>query len=190
METKKCKHCQSDIPKKAKVCPNCKKKQGGKLKFFLIAFLVIGIIGSAASNGEDSNESTSVKTNESNTQEVTVQETANDAEEEVIEYISCNVDDMMDLLSSNALKAEKEYADKYLEVTGRLGVIDSDGKYISLYPQNDEWAINGIQCYIKSEEQLNHVLELEIDDIVTLKVKCKNVGEVLGYSGDIIEFVK
>lgn len=189
METKKCKHCQSDIPKKAKVCPNCKKKQGGKLKFFLIAFLVIGIIGSAASNGEDSNESTSVKTNESNTQEVTVQETINDAEEEVIEYISCNVDDMMDLLSSNALKAEKEYADKYLEVTGRLGVIDSDGKYISLYPLNNEWAIQGIQCYIKNDEQLNKVLELEKDETVTIKVKCTDVGEVLGYLGDIIEFV-
>lgn len=24
-ETKKCKYCQTDIPKKAKVCPNCKK---------------------------------------------------------------------------------------------------------------------------------------------------------------------
>ena len=35
-ETKKCKHCQSDIPKKAKVCPVCKKKQLSKLKVFLI----------------------------------------------------------------------------------------------------------------------------------------------------------
>ena len=28
-ETKVCKHCQTEIPKKAKVCPNCRKKQGG-----------------------------------------------------------------------------------------------------------------------------------------------------------------
>ena len=28
-ETKVCKHCQSEIPAKAKVCPNCRKKQGG-----------------------------------------------------------------------------------------------------------------------------------------------------------------
>lgn len=34
-EVKKCKHCQSDIPKKAKICPNCRKKQGGKLKFII-----------------------------------------------------------------------------------------------------------------------------------------------------------
>ena len=31
-DTKICKHCQSEIPKKAKICPNCRKKQGGKLK--------------------------------------------------------------------------------------------------------------------------------------------------------------
>lgn len=181
METKKCKHCQSDIPKKAKVCHNCKRKQGGKLKFFIIAFIVIGLLGSSGSNEE--NETTSVKTNKPTKQEVAVQE-------EIIEYISCNVDDMMDVLSSNALKAEKEYSGKYLEVTGRLAVIDSDGDYIALYPVNDEWAITGIQCYIKNEEQLNHVLDLEIGDTITVKVKCKNVGEVLGYSGDIIEFVK
>lgn len=28
-ETKVCKYCKSEIPKKAKVCPNCRKKQGG-----------------------------------------------------------------------------------------------------------------------------------------------------------------
>ena len=42
-EVKKCKHCQSDIPKKAKICPNCRKKQGGKLKF-IIAWIFLIII--------------------------------------------------------------------------------------------------------------------------------------------------
>ena len=30
-ETKLCKHCKSEIPKGAKVCPNCRKKQGGTI---------------------------------------------------------------------------------------------------------------------------------------------------------------
>ena len=177
-ETKKCKHCQTDIPKKEKVCPNCKRKQGGKIKTVLLVILVLGVIGSFIPE-----EESEVKTEEVTKQETTVKE------EVKIEYVSCEVDSMMEILNSNALKAEKEYSDKYLEVTGRLGVIDSDGKYISLYPVNDEWAIIGIQCYIKNEEQLNKVLELEKDDIVTLKVKCTSVGEVLGYVADIIEFV-
>lgn len=50
-ETKLCKHCQTEIPKKAKVCPNCRKKQGGKLKWIIIAVAAIIIIASAAGGG-------------------------------------------------------------------------------------------------------------------------------------------
>ena len=40
-ETKICKHCQTEIPKKAKVCPQCRKKvKGGKLKVFYL-FIVV-----------------------------------------------------------------------------------------------------------------------------------------------------
>lgn len=180
-ETKKCKYCQMDIPKKAKVCPNCKKKQGSKLKFFLIIIVVLAILGALGSNGDSESESNSAK-NSSN------QEVVN--QEEKIEYLICSVDEMMDLLSSNALKAEKTYQEAYIEVTGRVCVIDSDGNYISLYPINDEWAFIGVQCYIKNEEQLNHVLNLKTDDNITVRIKCKSIGEVMGYSGDIVEFVK
>lgn len=41
-ETKICKHCQSEIPVKAKVCPNCRKKQGG-MGCLGVALLVIGV---------------------------------------------------------------------------------------------------------------------------------------------------
>ena len=63
-EMKKCKHCQSDIPKKAKVCPQCGKKQGGVLKWIIIAIIAIAIIG-AASGGED--EPKKVENNNSGT---------------------------------------------------------------------------------------------------------------------------
>ncbi len=52
-ETKKCKHCQSEIDKKAKVCPACRKKQGSILKSVVIAIVVIGIIGAIASQAND-----------------------------------------------------------------------------------------------------------------------------------------
>lgn len=44
---KKCKHCQSDIDAKAKVCPTCKKSQGmsGCLKAVIVLIiLIIGVI--------------------------------------------------------------------------------------------------------------------------------------------------
>lgn len=57
METKICKHCQTEIPKKAKVCPNCKKKQGGIVKWIVIAVVVLLLIGSMGGSDDTSNNS-------------------------------------------------------------------------------------------------------------------------------------
>lgn len=53
-QMKKCKHCQTEIDKKAKVCPNCRKKQGMPVWLIVvIVFVGIGIIGGAFGGGED-----------------------------------------------------------------------------------------------------------------------------------------
>ena len=43
MDEKKCKHCAMSIPKDARICPHCRKKQRGPLTpvLFLIAFLML-----------------------------------------------------------------------------------------------------------------------------------------------------
>lgn len=51
--TKVCKHCKTEIPYGAKVCPQCRKKQGGALKWVIIALVVICIIGAAAGRKDD-----------------------------------------------------------------------------------------------------------------------------------------
>jgi hypothetical protein len=110
-----------------------------------------------------------------------------DPTEVPIEYIAYDVTEMMDELSSNALKAEKKYQDQYVEITGILSNIDSDGKYIGLVPSDDEYAFIGVQCYIKSDEQTDRVMEMTIGDTVTIKGQITIIGEVLGYSLDIDE---
>lgn len=52
---KKCKYCQSEIDKEAKICPNCKKKQK-KLPVWLVILIVIivfAMIGGANSNSKN-----------------------------------------------------------------------------------------------------------------------------------------
>lgn len=64
-ETKLCKHCQTEIPKKAIVCPNCRRKQGGKLKWIIIAIVVLAIIGSLAGGSDEKKSNVSETTNQS-----------------------------------------------------------------------------------------------------------------------------
>lgn len=46
--TKICKHCKTEIPYNAKICPQCRKKQGGKMKWVVIGILALAVIGAAA----------------------------------------------------------------------------------------------------------------------------------------------
>lgn len=107
--------------------------------------------------------------------------------EKPIKYAKYKVSEMMDDLDNNAMKAEKKYTDKYVEITGKLYNIDSDGKYIDLGPTDDEFAIIGVQCYIKTKDQSNKIMDMKKGQTVTLKGKITEVGEVIGYSLDIKE---
>lgn len=172
---KKCKHCQSEIDDKAKICPNCKKKQGGVGKTILIVVGVIvalGIIGNMLPDDEATGESGSKTGN-------------NTGSTAPIEYTEVNLKDMFDALDSNALKAEKEYQDAYIKFTGAINNIDSDGDYISVKAIGDDWGFDSVQCYIADDSQLDFILEKEVGDTVTVSGKVKSIGEVLGYSLDM-----
>lgn len=51
MIQKKCKHCATLIPKEAKVCPQCRKRQGVRLIWkVLIVLLFLGVVGGVIDN--------------------------------------------------------------------------------------------------------------------------------------------
>jgi RNA polymerase subunit RPABC4/transcription elongation factor Spt4 len=50
--TKICKYCKSEIPADAKICPHCRKKQGGIGKWIAIAIIAIIIISAIGSGGK------------------------------------------------------------------------------------------------------------------------------------------
>jgi hypothetical protein len=175
-----CKSCGAEIATSAKSCPKCgaKNKKPIWKRVWVWILAVIILFAAIGSTGGSSDTDTSAPSTDINTPVV----------QEPINYTVVSVIDMMDALDTNALKAEKTYDNQYLEITGRLGVIDSDGSYISLY--GGDFDFTGVQCYIKNDEQLNFVMDMIDGDTYTVRVKIIDVGEVLGYQADIVEFVK
>ena len=168
----KCKTCGAEIAKNAKVCVACgaKNKQPKWVLWGIIAVVLIVIIASAGGSDKPANVDNSQP-----------------SEETVVEYTAYTVSEMISDLEANALKAEKKYDNQYVEIIGKLQTIDSDGSYISLRPADNPYSFINATCYIQNDVQLDKVLEMSTDDTVTLKGKVTSVGEVLGYSIDIIE---
>lgn len=182
-KTKLCPYCKSIIDRNAVICVKCgkqlpNKKRGcisGCVLSLISVFAILMIIGILASDDIQTTQTENIKTESVDNSKT---------EKEEISYISVRVDDMVQLLEENALKAERQYQDAYVEITGVLGVIDSDGAYISLEP-SDSFSFFGVQCFIKNDEQLDKVLEMKIGDTVTLRGKITSIGEILGYHLDI-----
>lgn len=146
-------------------------------------WLIIALIANA---GGSDNKSTSAPP-ESATKEksASVESDVYEETEPPIEYIQVTAKELADALSGNAMKAKNDYEKQYIEVTGELYTIDSDGKYISL--SSGEFDLTNIQCYIKSDEQKQAIMEKTKGDTITIKGYCKDVGEIIGYQIDIEE---
>lgn len=157
------------------------------LSLMIVAGLVSNPMNTSSSNTKKISETTAAQVRETTkgTPESSAEVTETTAPP--IEYTKYSADELLNDLKANALKAKDKYDKQYVELTGKLSNIDSDGKYISLVPTGDEFTFIGIQCYIKNEDQKKKVMEMSIDDTVTLKGKIKSVGEVMGYSLDIDE---
>ena len=82
-ETKICKHCQSEIPKKAKICPVCHKKQGMGCLPIVIAVVVLFILLAAIGGGGENDEPSLAEN--SSTELSAVNETSSAPESEAAE---------------------------------------------------------------------------------------------------------
>lgn len=171
----KCNTCGADIASSAKVCPGCGAKQKKPIykRWWLWVLVVIIVIGFANSCESDN----------------TVQAAApSQTEPEPVTYTPYTVMELVDELRDNALKAEQTHQGQYVEVTGRMDVIDSDGNYIGLYSGRD-FELLCVQCYLKSDAQREVVMGLSKGDTVTVRGKITDIGEILGYQLNIDEFV-
>ncbi len=173
----RCKACGNEVAKGVKKCPNCGKDNRSfvarhKILSAIAVLVILGGIGGAMSEGEDGK---------------TV-ETKVVKEEREIEYLVTTMDDLKNSLENNALNAKETFEGEYLEVSGYVGVIDSDGKYITLRDSNI-YSLSSLQVSV-SKDLLSDIATLSTDQLVTIRVKITEVGEVIGYYGKLIEIVK
>lgn len=173
----KCNDCGKEVSSSAKVCPSCgakiKKQFYKKVWFWILVIIVIlGAVASAGNNESDGRTSHN-----------------SSKEDKIIEYTKVDIDVLEDVLENNAATAKDTYKGKYLEITGRLGTIDSDLKYISLLSTTDDWDMIGVHCSIKNSATKDVVKSLSNDQTIIVKGKITDVGEVMGYYLDIDEII-
>lgn len=186
-----CKACGQEIASSAKACPNCgakvKKPIYKKWWFWVIIFVVVlGVI--AGASGEDESTNTETDTAAVSSEQTTERKKNEPAKE--ISYTTYDVTELFDMVDANAMKAQKDLKGQYIEIHGYLSNIDSDGKYISVGAQKDnyDYLLKSIHCNIKGsnkEEIANKVMEMNVDQPITVKGKVTDVGEILGVYLDI-----
>lgn len=118
-ETKLCKHCKTEIPYGAKVCPNCRKKQGGMLKWIAIAIVAICIIGAAVSDEDDKSKESSNTNNSGNTQSAQDKPEESKQEDEPTAELkqenSDNIFHVEDVLETKKIKLSYLSCGEYIE---------------------------------------------------------------------------
>ena len=141
----------------------------------IIGVVVVVILGASTDDAGDAG-----------TGAVTTGEVAGGTSNSGKTYQQVDIQTLLDELKENALRAETKYQNAYVEFTGKISNIDSDGAYINVESVNaGEWNFETIQCYIKSKDQKNFIIEKSVGDTVTIKGKITSIGEVLGYSVNI-----
>ena len=105
--------------------------------------------------------------------------------EKKIEYKKYSVTEMMKDLDENAANADEKYRDQYVEISGKLGTIDSEGDYFDILPASDEFAVLGVTCNIQNDEQLAKIKKMKKNSKITVQGQITDVGEVIAYTLDI-----
>ena len=135
-----------------------------------------------------------VDTNTKNNVEQSVPKVVEEIEEEKVEveevvnsYKPVTVKSLYKELNENALRAEKTYQDSYVEVTGYLSSIDSDGAYFSIVGTREMFDFEFVRCNIDSDKVIDKLINFNESDSITVYGQITSIGEILGYTLDVID---
>ena len=159
-----CRNCKNDISSKVMTCPYCgvKVKKKHFLLWFLLIILILWGFGFFSPSASKPNPAT-------------------------IDFQQVNFVELFDALDENAYAAKSTYMDMYVEFSGFVRAIDSDGVYFSVVPDSDYLSLKSVHCSVDKELRETILTFIKVDSDVTVRAQIYDVGEILGYIVDVYE---
>lgn len=179
-KTKNCKYCQAEIPKKATVCPNCKRtisNRGGCLSVIVVFVIFCGILGILAPKYAEKITSES----DNNAMHGSIAQCVNVTEEQAsainMVLLSCGISDLQsiehdELLDDAHFEGETGYRIALNDnVDNIILYLDADKNVYSIrYADNDLYANNTVVSTIND-------FTFTYDEMSDLQIRCQSLVE-------------
>ena len=156
---KQCKHCKSEIPYDAKVCPVCRKKQGAP-GCLIVVLVVVVLVGIAALAGGESNTPQKVESTSGTSQ------AASQSSEAQPEQTVFTVGDTVEL---NGVKTTLLSAEEY---PGKQYMMPTDGNVF-------------LVCQFEIENDSSE--EINVSSMVSFNAYCDDYSVSLSITGEMLE---
>lgn len=159
---KQCKHCKSEIPYDAKVCPVCRKKQGAPGCLIVVLVVVVLVVIAAFAGGGESNSPQKVESTSGTSQSASQASQAQPQPEQTVFTVG-------DAVELNGVKTTLLSAEEY---PGKQYMMPTDGNVF-------------LVCQFEIENDSS--AEINVSSMVSFNAYCDDYSVNLSVTGEMLE---
>lgn len=159
---KQCKHCKSEIPYDAKVCPVCRKKQGAPGCLIVVLVVVVLVVIAAFAGGGESNSPQKVESTSGTSQSASQASQAQSQPEQTVFTVG-------DAVELNGVKTTMLSAEEY---PGKQYMMPTDGNVF-------------LVCQFEIENDSS--AEITVSSMVSFNAYCDDYSVNLSVTGEMLE---
>lgn len=159
---KQCKHCKSEIPYDAKVCPVCRKKQGAPGCLIVVLVVVVLVVIAAFAGGGESNSPQKVESTSGTSQSASQASQAQSQPEQTVFTVG-------DTVELNGVKTTLLSAEEY---PGKQYMMPTDGNVF-------------LVCQFEIENDSS--AEINVSSMVSFNAYCDDYSVNLSVTGEMLE---